>query len=396
MRVGLAPVDPWMQGSTSADFPLLLVIHHFVELPDPRVTRTRRHTLASILLVTFAAVLAGAEGWEEIAEFGRVRGDWLRKLVPMPHGSPSADVLRRVFSALKPHAFETCFRSWVAGLSEDVRDEVVAIDGKTLRGSAKVGSERSALHLVPGWASRQKLLLGQCAANGAPGEPRAVPALLEALSVEGAVITLDANGCTKAIAETIVTNGAHEVLHWKGNRGPVHARVVAQFDTDLDAALDAGQVQVDRQRERGHGRVEQRIVWAAAPKLPQNIAAAWAGLASGARIERERSVDGRATRERHYFLSRLPPEANRIGDAARAHWSVENHLHGSLDVALGEDDSRIRQGFAAQNFALLRRIALTLLKRPEAGKPSVPIKRKRAGWDPAYLRTLLGLGVPSS
>jgi predicted transposase YbfD/YdcC len=385
-----------MQASESADSPLLLVIHHFAALPDPRVDRTRRHSLVSILLVTFAAMLAGADGWDEIAAFGRAQVDWLRQLEPMPHGSPSADVIRRVFSALKPHAFEACFRSWIAAISEDLRDEVVAVDGKTLRGSANAALERTALHLVHVWASHQKLLLGQCAVEGAPGEPRAVPPLLDALLVEGAVITLDANGCTKAIAEAIVTNKADYVLHLKGNRGPVHARIVEHFDTDLDAALDAGQVQVDRQSERGHGRVEQRIVWAAAPSLPKSLAEAWPGLASVAMIERERSVDGRATRERHYFLSSLPPEAKRIGDAARAHWSVENHLHWSLDVQMGEDDSRIRQGFGAQNFALLRRIALTFLKRPEAGKQSVRMKRKRAGWEPAYLRSLLGLGVPSS
>jgi predicted transposase YbfD/YdcC len=385
-----------MQGSEEANFPLLVVIHHFAELPDPRVNRRRRHTLAGILLVTFAAVLAGAEGWDEIAEFGRVRVDWLRKLVPMPQGSPSADVIRRVFAALNPQTFERCFRSWIAGLCDDLRDEVVAIDGKTVRGSAKAGSERSALHLVHVWASKQKLLLGQCAAKGAPGEPRVVPGLIEALSVEGAVITLDANGCTKAIAESIVTNGADYVLHLKGNRGPVHAHAVAQFDTDLEAALHANAIQVHRQTDRGHGRVEQRVVWAATPKLPQKIAETWPELASIAMIERERSVNGRTTRERHYFLSSLPPDAKRIGDAARAHWSVENHLHWSLDALLREDDCPIRQGFGAQNFALLRRIALTLLKRPEAGKWSVPIKRKRAGWDPAYLRTLLSLGVPSS
>jgi predicted transposase YbfD/YdcC len=385
-----------MQASQAGDFPLLLVIHHFSALPDPRMDRTRRHTLVSILLVTFAAVLAGADGWDEIAAFGRARVDWLRQLVPMPYGSPSADVLRRVVSALKPHAFEACFRSWVATLCDDLRGKVVAIDGKTLRGSADPARQRSALHLVHVWASSQKLLLGQCAVEGTPGEPRAVPSLLDALAVEGAVITLDANGCTKAIAEAIVDNGAHYVLHLKGNRGPVHAHTVAQFDTDLGAALDAGHVQVERQSERGHGRVEQRVVWVAEPKLPTHLTEAWSGLASVAMIERERSVDGRVTRERHYFISSLPPDANRIGDAARAHWSVENHLHWSLDVLLGEDDSRIRHGFGAQNFALIRRIALTLLKRPEAGKQSVPIKRKRAGWDSDYLLKLLSLGVPSS
>lgn len=385
-----------MQASAGSDFPLLLVIHHFSALPDPRVDRTRRHALVSILLVTFAAVLAGAEGWDEIAEFGRVRVDWLGQMVPMPHGSPSADVIRRVFSALKPAAFETCFRRWVAGLGEELRDEVVAIDGKTLRGSGHAASGKKALHLVHVWASRQKLLLGQCAVQGAPGEPRAVPALLDALAVEGAVITLDANGCTQAIAKSIVANKADYVLHLKGNRGPVHARIAAQFATDVEAERAAGRVQVTRHCERGHGRVEERVVWAAAPQLPKRIVEAWAGLASVAMIERERTVQGRTTRKRHYFLSSLPPDAKRLGDAARAHWSVENHLHWSLDVALGEDDSGIRQGFGAQNFAVLRRIALTLLKRPEAGKQSVPIKRKRAGWDPAYLRTLLGLGVPSS
>lgn len=384
-----------MQKSAPEEHPFRLVIYPFASLPDPRMARTQRHSLLSIVLVALAAVLSGANGWEEIEEFGRSRLDWLRQLVPMPNGSPSADVIRRVFSALNPHCFEACFRRWVAALSEALQGEVVAIDGKALRGSVDAAAQRAGLHLVHVWASQQNLLLGQCTAWGAPGEPQAVPPLLEALALEGAVITLDANGCTKTIAATIVAQKADYVLHLKGNRGPVHAHVVAQFNLDREAECEAGRMQVTQQNDAGHGRVERRTIWAASPKLPKAIHRAWPGLASVAMIERERTIEGHTEYERHYFLSSLLPEAQRIGYAARAHWSVENNLHWSLDVAMREDDSRIRKGFGAQNFAVLRRIALMVLKRPESGRGSVPIKRKRAGWDPAYLLTLLSLGIPS-
>lgn len=385
-----------MQVSEAEDRPFLVVVHHFASVPDPRMDRTQRHSLVSILLVALCAVLSGADGWEGIEEFGRTRLDWLRQLTPMPHGSPSADVIRRVFSALNPHRFEACFRRWVAAVRDDLDGEVLAVDGKSLRGSVDAAAHRAGIHLVHVWASRQNLLLGQCAVAGAPGEPQAVPQLLEALDIEGAVVTLDANGCTKAIAGTIVAEKAEYVLHLKGNRGPVHAHVVAQFNAvDLDAERDAGRMQMAQQSNRGHGREERRTVWAAPPKLPPAIQRAWPGLASVAMIERERTVDGRTTNEQHYFLSSLPPDATRIGHAARAHWSVENNLHWSLDVSMGEDDSRIRKGFGTQNFAVLRRVALMLLRRPGSGKGSVPIKRKRAGWNPAYLLEILGLGVPS-
>ena len=382
-----------MQTSEPEDLPFLLTIHRFGALPDPRRNGARRHSLVSILLVVFAAVLSGAEGWDEIEAFGKSRLDWLRRFVPMS-SSPSSDVIRRVLSALDPIHFEACFRQWVAVLSEGLHGEVVAVDGKTLRGSVDAAVQRTGLHLVHVWATRQNLLLGQCAAAGASGEPLVVPDLLRALAIEGAVLTLDANGCTKAIAAAIVAKKADYLLHLKGNRGPVHARVMEQFDTDLQAECSAGRMQSEQQRDIGHGRVEVRTAWVAEPNLPDAIRSAWPGLASVAMIERERTIGGRTSTERHYFLSSLLPDALRISNAARTHWSIENNLHWSLDVTMSEDDSRIRKGFGPINFALIRRIALTLLKQPGAGKGSVPIKRKRAGWDPTYLLTLLSLGAP--
>lgn len=382
-----------MQVSAPEDLPLLLTIQRFGSLPDPRGRRVRRHSLISILLVAFAAVVSGAEGWDEIEEFGKSRIDWLRRFVPMP-SCPSADVIRRVLSALDPSHFEACFRSWVAALSEELQGEIVAVDGKTLRGSVDTAARRAGLHLVHVWATEQKLLLGQCVAAGAPGEPLVLPDLLRSLAFEGAVITLDANGCTKAVAAAVVAKNADYVLHLKGNRGPIHTLVAEQFETDLAAECAAGRMQSDRQGDIGHGRIDVRTTWAAAPTLPDKIRDAWPGLASVAMIERERTTGGRTSTERHYFLSSLAPNAQRIGHAARVHWSVENQLHWSLDASMREDDSRIHKGFGVQNFALLRRIALTLLKRPGAGKGSVPIKRKRAAWDPTYLFLLLGLGAP--
>jgi predicted transposase YbfD/YdcC len=384
-----------MQISGEEDRPILVVVQAFASLRDPRRTRPREHSFASILLVTFAAVLCGAEGWDEIEQFGQSRLEWLRQLVPMRR-APSADVIRRVLSALDPIHFEACFRRWVAALCEEMQGEVVAIDGKTLRGSADAATRRAGLHLVQIWATKQNLLLGQCATTGAAGEPLVVPDLLRAVAIKGAIVTLDANGCTKAIAKAIVAGGADYVLHLKGNRGPIHAQVVEQFDADLEAALAAGRMQSDQQRDMGHGRIEVRTTWAAEPRLPDALHNAWPGLASVAMIERERTVGSKTSTERHYFLSSLPADAARIGNAARTHWSVENNLNWSLDATMNEDDCRIAAGFGAINFALIRRIALSLFRQPAAGKGSVPRKRRRAGWEPTYLLTLLGVGVPSA
>jgi len=384
-----------MNAVATEDLPLILIVHHFEGLCDPRRRPGKQsHPFISILFIALAAVLSGAETWEELEEFGKARVDWLARFVSLPNGVPCADTFRRVFSALDPKRFETCFRRWISALHEPLRDQVVAFDGKTVRGTVNPAKSWSGLHLLHVWAAEQKLLLGQCAVAGAPGEPGAVPSLLEDMALEGAVITADANGCTQPIAKAILEKRADYVLQVKGNRRHLHRHIVAQFETDLDAAIEAGQMRVAHQHDRGHGRIEQRTVWVAESKLPETITANWPGIATIAMVERHRTVKDKTVVSRHYFISSLVPDPGRIGHAIRAHWSVENDLHWSLDVLMKEDDCQIRDARAAQNFALLRRIALTILKRPEAGKRSLPLKRKRAGWDDAYLLKLLSLGVP--
>jgi predicted transposase YbfD/YdcC len=358
----------------------LLFAEHFVALPDPR-QRLPQHPLLTILFIVLAAQLCGAEGWDAMAAFARAKQAWLAGFLEFPKGVPSADTLRRVMGALDPAAFEACFRAWVGALAHALQGEVIAVDGKAIKGAYETARRTTPLYLLHVWATEQRLLLGQRVVGGAPGESPGAEAVLQLLTLTGAVVTGDANLCTQRVARTVVQRGADYVFALKGNRGAVHTQV-RQFWQSA-AAQDFAGVRVRRVRRvnTGHGRREERRSFAvAATQLPP-LVQRWPGVASVIMVDRVRQTARRTQQERHYYLSSLPPKVQTLHYAIRQHWRVENDLHWCLDVSFREDQCRIRDLQAAENVAMVRRMALQLLKRQPGETGGLPIRRLRAGWD---------------
>jgi predicted transposase YbfD/YdcC len=370
----------------------LLFAQHFATLPDPR-RRLPRHPLLSILFIILAAQLCGAEGWDAMGAFARAQQAWLASFLELPKGIPSADTLRGVMAALEPQAGEACFRAWVGALAGALKGEVVAVDGKAIKGAYEAASRTTPLYLGQVWATEQRLLLGQRAVDGAPGESPGAEAVRKLLALTGAVVTGEATRCTKRVAQTLVAQGADYVLALKGNRGPIHTQVQQFWSTA--AAHDFAGVAVRRVRRlnTGHGRTEERRSVAVAPSLLPPLVQRWPGVAAVLMLERIRSTAERTQHERPYYLSRLPPKVQTLHYAIRHHWRVENDLHWCLDVSFREDLCRIRDLRAAENVAMVRRMALQLLKRQPGETVGVPIRRLRAGWDNAYLVQVLSTGL---
>ena len=378
--------------TTNGESQALLFAQHFATLPDPR-KRLPQHPLLSILFIVLAAQLCGAEGWDAMVAFARAKQEWLAGFLELPKGVPSADTLRRVMGALESRAFEACFRGWVGALACALSGEVIAVDGKAIRGAYEATSRTTPLYLLHVWATEQRLLLGQRAVGGAPGESPGAEAVLKLLTLTGAVVSGDANLCTKRVAQAVVEQGADYVLALKGNRGAVHTQVHQFWQTA--AAQDFAGVTVRRVRRRntGHGRTEERRSFAVAARQLPPLVQRWPGVASVIMVERSRRTAARTQHQRHYYLSSLPPKVQTLHYAVRQHWRVENDLHWCLDVSFREDQCRIRDLRAAENVAMVRRMALQLLKRQPGETVGVPIRRLRAGWDNAYLVQVLSAGL---
>jgi predicted transposase YbfD/YdcC len=359
----------------------------FSEVEDPRVARTRAHPLVNVLTMSLFGALAGADGWDALAEYAVVQEEFFAEFLDMPHGTPSADTFRRVFEALNPQAFQTAFRSWLEPLLGELQGQSVAIDGKTLRGAlAHSRGRRGPFHLLHVWATEQRLLLAQSAVETAGHEAGAALELLSGLELRGATITADAAYCNAEVIDVIRERGAHYVLALKGNQGALHDHVVRCFDS-----VPRSETEVDIQAEDGHGRTEQRIVRALPiGALPEKIRATWKDLKSIVEVVRVRAAKSLSV-TRAFYVTSHPPKAHALATRIRDHWKIENQLHHVLDVSFGDDRRKIRSENGAQNFALVCRHALALIKLNPI-KKSVAAKKRLAMWNPMNALKLLTYG----
>lgn len=388
-----------MQSSSSKRSGRPSFARHFAALDDPRVVPRCKHPLVTVIVMALAAVVAGCNGWEAIEDFCEDRKDWFAQFLAMPHGVPDATTFLRVFRVLRPDAFFACVTAWVQTLAQPLDGQVVAFDGKTLRGALKRAPLGAALHAVHVWACQQRLLLAQTHVPGAPEEVPAVRDLLEFLDLKGALVTGDAAHCTRETARAILDASADWLLHLKGNRGAAHAAVHAFFDAARADGFAGVAVRHHCETARGHGRVERREGWTVPARACPLPGADWPGLKSVTLIERTRVDGGReVSRERHVYLSSLAPAVRRIMAGARAHWGVENGLHWVLDVQMGEDRCAVGDEHAAANLGSLRRLALMLAARETSfsrGKRAkgVAAKQAKAQRNTAYLERLLTAGI---
>ena len=359
---------------------------YFAKLKDPRRRHRRLHHLQDIIVIALCAVIAGAQDWQAIETFGRKRRAWLQRFLELSNGIPSHDTFERVFDRIKPQAFQACFRAWVQAVSVSLKIKHVAIDGKTLRssGSAKLGP----LHLVSAWATAQHLSLGQVAVEAKSNEITAIPVLLELLDLQGALVTIDAMGCQKAIARKIVDQGGHYALTVKDNQEHLRADIQQAFEKAFDTDFVGLDYDTYETRERGHGRDEYRCYTVLHTTEGIRHASDWADLTTIGLCYSERSVQGKTTTEVRYFIGDKRASAKYYGTGLRNHWGIENNLHWQLDVNFGEDHNRVQKRQAAENLALLRRLTLSLLQTHPA-KLSVAKKRFAAALDPDFLEEIL-------
>jgi predicted transposase YbfD/YdcC len=370
------------------------LMERFGDLSDPRVEGRTDHDLLDIIVLALCAVMSGAEGWDDIEDWGLAREDWLRRYLKLRNGIPGHDTIRRVFEALSPSELEQRFEQWMNAVGPTVAGRVIAIDGKALRGSARSARGLRALHQVSAYAADYGLTLGQRACEEKSNEITAIAELLPVLALEGAIVTIDAMGCQTAIAEQIVAGGGDYVLAVKDNQ-PQLAEALRDFFTALNApGYPMREVSVHETLDKGHGRIETRRC-IAVDKLDWlellGLKSRWMKLTSVACITSTRAIAGKVTTEQRYVISSLPAASQRILHAVRTHWGIENGLHWCLDVTFGEDASSIRLRNAALNFSFLRRISLNLFRSDKSRAASLPRKRKAAAWNPDYLATVLQL-----
>src|SRR5262245_41572809 len=353
---------------------------------DPRLDRGRRHKLVDILVIALCGFLAGCEGWVDVQLFGIAKHKWLQKFLELPNGIPSHDTFGRVFGLLDPQQLVGVLRQFVQAVTGSLEGEGIAIDGKTLRRSGESTTGKEALHLVSAWATERGVVLGQVATADHSNEITAIPVLLQLLNMRGATVTIDAMGCQKAIAQQVCEQGADYVLAVKGNQ--------KNLEDAIDFYMGRGHSKVPRSKltttEEKHGRTDKRAYTAmAAPKV---VRSQWPDAQSIVRVCRE-TVDGegKKTKEVRQFISSLPGNVKRLASAIRGHWGIENGLHWSLDVTFNEDQSRIREGHAAENAALLRRLSLSILKQDTRYSNSLRCKRLRAGWETTALEHFMAI-----
>jgi len=368
-----------------------VIEEHFKSLPDPRrKTMNLRHKFIDILIIAICAIICGADSWAAVEEFGKAKEDWFRRFLELPNGIPSHDTFTNVFRKLASREFEVCFTSWIESISEVFEGKIVSIDGKTLRRSHDISHEKKAIHMVSAWASANSLVLGQVKTAEKSNEITAIPQLLKGLKLKGCLVTIDAMGCQKEIAHTIIEQEADYMLAVKDNQPTLHRAIQDYFAQVMEADFEDYNIDFAETFDKGHGRLESRRCWVSYDALPHiKGSQKWEGLQTIVMVESERSVKNETTIEHRYYISSTENDAENLLHASREHWGIETSLHWRLDIAFREDESRIRKGNGAENFAILRHIALNLLNKEDTAKVGTKNKRLKAGWDASYLEKVL-------
>lgn len=369
---------------------------HFENLDDPRGKQGVLHPFMSIVMIAILATIGGAKGWEDIEIYGVSHKSWLSSFLKLPFGIPTADTYRRLFEKISPTALEQSFQSWLSSVVADLGGQVIPIDGKTVRGSYDRNGEQGALHLVSAWASKNRLFLGQVKVKSKTNEITAIPALLSLLDISGCIITIDAIGTQTEIAHQIQAQGADYVLALKANHPTLYAQVEQWFKIAQASDFQGIEYSHDVRVESGHHRREKREVTAVALNQMGGLykQSQWSGLHTIVRVFRTRHLWNKTEQEVMFYLTSLPPDAQRLGKAIRQHWSIENQLHWVLDVTFGEDACRIRTGNAPENIALLKRWSINLLNQETSFKKSTRQKARRASMDSTYLLKVLNASIP--
>jgi predicted transposase YbfD/YdcC len=367
-------------------------VDHFAQVEDPRTGPAIQHKLIDILVIALCGVICGADGWSDIETFGKAKEDWLQSILELPNGIPSHDTFGRVFARLDPEQFSASLISWTRSISTITKGQVIAIDGKTVRRSHDRRLGKKAIHMVSAWAAENRLTLGQVKVDDKSNEITAIPELLRILDVSGCIVTIDAMGCQREIADQIIAQGGEYVLAVKDNQPRLYLKIRQLFQLGHKTAFRHLEYDNCARSGKDHGRQERRECWAMpAPEWNffLDFDARWPHLRTVVQITAHRTIDGKTTDETRFFISSLPADAEQLLHAVRSHWGIENSLHWVLDVAFREDDCRVRIGNASFNLSLLRRLATDLLRGDKTTKRGIKGKRLKAGWDISYLLRIL-------
>jgi predicted transposase YbfD/YdcC len=372
---------------------IVSILEYFKDLEDPRSHINRLHLLSDLIVICISAVLAGADGPKAIGMWANSNEVWLRQYLTLPNGIPSHDTIGRLLATLHPRAFQQCFSAWLRSIqrANDLQaDDTIAIDGKALRRSHDQKNQLGPLFLVSAWSTQHGISLGQLATAEKSNEITAIPELIKLIDVKKAIVTIDAAGCQRNIAEQIIEQGGDYVLALKGNQGTLHQNVCNWIVDQWDHDFDGVDVRSCETTGKGHGRREHYTYYQF--KIPKDFPGRdkWRRLRTAGFAVRTSEQNGTETGDIRHFISSLPLGVKRFANAVRSHWGIENSLHWCLDVTFREDESRVRDRFAADNLAWLKRFAISLLKQ-QKDKESIAMRRRMAGWNPDYLTQVLGI-----